>query len=273
MTKIRTGASSAGWPVASSGSQRSKKRELLLEVALHAPDALRRRSRRRGRTSRRRACRRGSRGRRRAAAASAVLLGHRREVLGVGGRERVVPAGRDRHRDVGVLVPVARVVVLDPRPVLVVGAAGVVVEQRVLERRHVAQRGLAALPRRRAEELPQVAEVVPDVLLLGRVVGDVLRVLGVDEERPEHVLLHRAALAALVLEAVRRHDVGPDRGQVRRALERRAHLRDRRVRAADRADPPVRPRLRRDPLADVVAVRARCAASRRGSRRPTPSER
>ena len=118
------------------------------------------------------------------------------------------------------------------------------------------ERGLAALPRRRAEELPQVAQVLPDVLPLARVAAHVLGVLGVDEERPEHVPLHRAALAALVLEAVRRHDVGPDRGQVRRALERGAHLRDRAVGAADGADPAVRPRLRGDPLADVVAVPA-----------------
>ncbi len=146
------------------------------------------------------------------------------------------------------------VVVLDPAPVLVVGTARVVVEQRVLERWHVPERRLAARPRRRLEELAEVAKVVPDVLLLLRVVGDVLRVLGVDEERPEHVLLHRAALTALVLEAVRRHDVRPDRRQVRRRLERRAHLGDGGVGAADGADPAVRPRLRRDPLADVVAV-------------------
>ena len=154
-------------------------------------------------------------------------------------------------------VPELRVVVLDPVPVLVVRASRVVVEKAVLEWRHVPERGLAALPRRRAEELPQVAQVVPDVLLLLRVAGDVLGVLGVDEERPEHVPLHRATLAALILKAVRRHDVGPDRGQVRRALERRAHLRDRAVGAPDGADPAVRPRLRGDPLADVVAVPAR----------------
>jgi hypothetical protein len=79
----------------------------------------------------------------------------------------------------------------------------------------VPQGGLAPTPRRRAEELPQVAQVVPDVLLLVRVVADLLRVLRVDEERPEHVLLHRPALAALVLEAAVRHHVRPDRCQVR----------------------------------------------------------
>ena len=155
------------------------------------------------------------------------------------------------------LLPVARVVVLDPAPVVVVGAARVVVDQRLLERRHVTQRRLAPPPRRRLEELPEVAEVVPDVLLLVRVVGDVLCVLGVDEERPEHVALHRPSFAALVLEAVRRHDVRPDRRKVRRPLERRPHLRDRAVGAADGSDPAVRPRLGRDPLADVVAVASR----------------
>ncbi len=152
------------------------------------------------------------------------------------------------------LVPELRVVVLDPVPVVVVGAARVVVDERVLEGRHVPQGGLAPPPRRRAEELPQVAQVVPDVLLLLRVVAYVLRVLRVDEERPEHVLLHRPALAALVLEAVGGHHVRPDRRHVRRALERGAHLGDRGVGASDGADAAVRPRLRADPLADVVAV-------------------
>ena len=186
-----------------------------------------------------------------------VLRRHRREVLGVGGGKRVVPARREGAGDVRMLVPVPGVVVLDPAPVLVVRAAGVVVDQRLLERRHVPQCRLAALPRRRAVELPQIAEVVPDVLLLLRVVGDVLRVLGVDEERPEHVALHRPSLAALVLEAVRRHDIRPDRRQVRRTLEGRPYLRDRAVGAADRADSAVRPRLVGDPFADVVAVAAR----------------
>ena len=152
------------------------------------------------------------------------------------------------------LGPEPGVVVLDPAPVLVVGSARVVVDQRVLERRHVAECRLAPLPRRRPEELPEVLQVLPHVGHLARVVAHVLCVLRVDEERPEHVPLHRAALAALVLEAVRRHHVGPDRGQVRRALERGPYLRDRAVGAADGADPAVRPRLGCDPLADVVAV-------------------
>ena len=183
-----------------------------------------------------------------------VLRGHGGEVLAVGGRERVVPARRERARNIGVLGPEPGVVVLDPAPVLVVGSARVVVDQRVLERRHVAECRLAPLPRRRPEELPEVLQVLPHVGHLARVVAHVLRVLRVDEERPEHVPLHRAALAALVLEAVRRHHVGPDRGQVRRALERGPYLRDRAVGAADGADPAVRPRLGCDPLADVVAV-------------------
>ena len=233
-----------------------EERELLLEVPLDAPDALRPEvdvvAERRVAAHPDMAPRpdhESLRGR--------VLGRHRREVLRVRGRERVVPAGREGARDVGVLAPEARVVVLDAAPVLVVGAARVVVDQRVLERRHVPERRLAALPRCRPEQLPQVLEVVPDLGRLGRVVTYVLRVLRVDEERPEHVPLHRAALAALVLEAVRRHDVRPDGRQVRRALERRAHLRDRAVGAPDGADPPVRPRLRGDPLADVVPVPAR----------------
>ena len=51
-----------------------------------------------------------------------------------------------------------------------------------------------------------------------------------------------------------RHDVRPDRRQVRRSLERSTHLGDGGVGAAHGADPAVRPRLGGDPLADVVAV-------------------
>ena len=64
----------------------------------------------------------------------------------------------------------------------------------------MAQRELPRLERELPHELAQPREVAPDLGLLVLVVGDVLRVLGVDEERPEHVQLHRAALAGLVLE-------------------------------------------------------------------------
>ena len=185
-----------------------------------------------------------------------VLRRHGHEVLGIGCRKRVIPAGRKSHRDVGMLPPVPRVVVLDPIPVRVVGAARVVVQQGILERRHVPQGRLTALPRGRPEELPQVAKIVPDILLLLRFVRDLPRILRVDEERPEHVLLHRTALAALVLEAVRGNDIRPDRRQVWRALECGAHLGDRSVRAPDGSDPPVRPGLSCDPLTDVVSVAA-----------------
>ena len=185
-----------------------------------------------------------------------VLSRHRREVLGVGVGEAVVPAGRHRRRDVGVLVPEAREVVLLLRPPLVVGPARAVVLERLVERRDLPQRELALVPRPLPEELPQVAEVVPHLLLPDRVALHLLRVGGVDVERPEHVQLHRAALARLVVVRVRRRDVGPDRGQVRRTLERRPDLRDAGVRAADHSGAAVAPRPGRDPLDRVVAVLA-----------------
>ena len=191
----------------------------------------------------------------------AVLGRHGREVLGVGGRERVVPAGRQGGRYVGVLAPVPGVVVLDAVPVGVVAAPGVIVDQRVLQRGHMAQCGLPALPGRGAKQLAQVAQVVPDVLLLARVIGDLAGVLGMDEQRPEHVLLHRAAFAALVLVAVGGHHIGPDGSQVRRAFQRGAHLGDRGVGAANRADASVRPWLPGYPFADVVTI---AAGMRRG---------
>src|SRR5439155_24611889 len=104
----------------------------------------------------------------------------RREVLGVGVRERVVPAGRDRRRDVGVLVPEASEVVLLLRPPLVVGAARAVVLERLVEGRDVSERQLALVPGPAPEELPQVAEIAPHVLLLGRVALHLLRVGSVD---------------------------------------------------------------------------------------------
>src|SRR4029078_2894181 len=93
-----------------------------------------------------------------------------------------------------------------------------------------AQRELALPEGELPEELAEMLQVLPDLELLVPVVRDVLRMLCVDEESPEHVELHRAALARLVLERVGRHDVRPDRGEVRRALEGRADLRDPRVR-------------------------------------------
>ena len=185
-----------------------------------------------------------------------VLLRHRGEVLGVRVRKAVVPAGRERAGHVRVPVVVGREVVRLLRPVVVVRAARRVVEERLLERRRVAQRELALPEGELPEELAEMLEVLPDLELLVPVARDVLRVLRVDEERPEHVELHRAALARLVLEGVGRDDVRPDRGEVRRALEGRADLRDPRVRRADGADAPVRPRLGRDPLDRVVAVLA-----------------
>ena len=134
------------------------------------PRRCRARSRPRGRTSRRRASRRGSRAdheplRRR------VLCRHRGEVVGVGPGPRVEPARRDGHRDVGVPVEVGGEVALDARPPVVVGAARVVVDQRLLERRDETQRRLAALPRRRPVELAQVPQVVPDLLGERRIVA------------------------------------------------------------------------------------------------------
>ncbi len=184
----------------------------------------------------------------------AVLPRHRREVVCIRPCPRVEPARRDRHRHVCVLVEVSGEVALDPRPPVVVGAARVVVDQRLLERRHEAQRGLPALPRRGPEELTEVPQVVPDLLRERGVVEHLLGVLGMDEQRPEHVALHRAALAGAVRVVVRRHDVRPDRRQVRRPLERRADLHLAGVRAADGADAAVAPRLGGDPLDDVVAV-------------------
>ena len=154
-------------------------------------------------------------------------------------------------------VEVRGVVALDAGPPRVVCAARRVVDQRLLERRHVPERHLNALPRGRPEELPQIAHVVPDVLLLAGIVRDLLRVLRVDKECPEHLPMHRAALARAVRVVARRDDVRPDRGEVRRPFDRRANLHLPGVGAADGTDPAIRPRLLRDPLHDVVPIAAR----------------
>ncbi len=183
-----------------------------------------------------------------------LQAGHGREVVGVGADVGVVPAAGHRHRDVGMLRPEGGEVVLDTLPVGVQRPARGVVDQRVFQVRRVAQRGLAALPGRGPEQLAQPPQVGPDIGHLRRVAPHLLVVLGVDEQRPEHVLLHRPALAALVVEAVGGHDVGPHRAQRGRGLDRRAHLRHRRVGTAHGPHAPVAPGLRGDPLADVGAV-------------------
>ena len=76
-----------------------------------------------------------------------VLRRHRREVLGVGVGEAVIPARRECSRDVGMLVEITREVVVLALPELVVLAARVVVEERLLERGRVPQRQLSFLPR------------------------------------------------------------------------------------------------------------------------------
>ncbi len=185
-----------------------------------------------------------------------VLRRHRREVLGVGVGEAVEPPGRHRDRDVRVLGPVAGVVVHLAGPPVVVGAARRVVLERLVEGGDVPERQLALAVRPAPHQLPEVPQVVPDLLLLLEVAGHVLRVGGVDVERPEHVQLHRPALARLVVEHVGRHGVRPDRRQVGRALERGAHLDDRGVGAADHAGAAVAPGLGGDPLDRVVGVLA-----------------
>jgi hypothetical protein len=74
----------------------------------------------------------------------------------------------------------------------------------------MAQRGLALAVGRLPEEAREPGQVGPDLRLLLGVVGDVLGVLRVNEERPEHVQLHRAALARLV----RKLFVGTTSGQI-----------------------------------------------------------
>ena len=186
-----------------------------------------------------------------------VLRGHGRRVVGVRSSPRVEPPRRNCHGNIGVTVEVRGVVALYAGPPRVVCAARRVVDQRLLERQHVPERHLTALPRGRPEELPQIAHVVPDVLLLAGIVRDLLRVLRVDEERPEHLPLHRAALARAVRVVARRDDVRPDRGEVRRPFDRRANLHLPGVGAADGTDPAIRPRLLRDPLHHVVPIAAR----------------
>jgi len=152
-----------------------------------------------------------------------VLRGHGRRVVGVRSSPRVEPPRRNCHGNIGVTVEVRGVVALDAGPPRVVFVARRVVDQRLLERRHVPERHLTALPRGRPEELP----------------------------------LHRAALARAVRVVARRDDVRPDRGEVRRPFDRRANLHLPGVGAADGTDPAIRPRLLRDPLHDVVPIAAR----------------
>ena len=68
------------------------------------------------------------------------------------------------------------------------------------------------------------------------------------------MLLHGAALAALVLETVGGHHIGPDGGQVFRRFNGGAHLRDRRIRTAHRTDTAVAPGLAADPVTDVSPI-------------------
>ena len=90
-------------------------------------------------------------------------------------------------------------------PELVVGAAVVVVEERLFQVRHDAPaasgpgwNGIARSSSRMSRRPSQID------LLGGRVVADLLGVLGVQEQGPEHVQLHRPALAGLVVVAVGR---------------------------------------------------------------------
>ena len=152
------------------------------------------------------------------------------------------------------LLPKFGVVVLDPIPVAVVSAPRVVVQQRGLQLRRMSQRGLPGLPGRSPEHLTQVSQVVPNLGHFGRIVAHPLVVLRVDEQGPEHVLLHGAALAALVLETVGGHHIGPDGGQVFRRFNGGAHLRDRRIRTAHRTDTAVAPGLAADPVTDVGPI-------------------
>ncbi len=82
------------------------------------------------------------------------------------------------------------------------------------------------MKRRRPEMVPEVAEVLPDLILEFGTITDFLGVLGVDEHRPEHVQLHGSALPSLMLEAVRRDHIRPDRRQVGWSLQGRPHLGD-----------------------------------------------
>ena len=261
MTKIRTGASSAGWPVASSGSQRSKNSSCSVEVALHAPGALRAEvdlvAERRVAAHPDVAPRADHEPLRRA-----VLRRHRGEVLGVGGagtgrtsRSRTWPGCRRAG----------------PSTACSRARSG-----SSTRRRCRACSSRAASPRAAARAGARSARAVHGVARKScrrsrRSFQTSCCFSGSSAiSWASWAWMKSAQNMCCCIAPPSRHwfwklFVGTTSGQIAvrcgGALERGAHLRDRGVGAADGADAAVRPRLRADPLADVVAVAPVCGVA------------
>ena len=74
-----------------------------------------------------------------------------------------------------------------PGPELVIRASHVVILECLVQRRHVAQRELTSPEGSLPEYLAKLPQVLPHLALQFRGISDVLSILGVDEQRPEHV--------------------------------------------------------------------------------------
>ena len=185
----------------------------------------------------------------------ADALFHCLEVAGAGIDEGIVPAAGDQAGDIGVAIPVGRLVVAFECPPLVVLAAVVVVEERLFEMRGNRQRHLAGFEGHALQPLPCLMQAaVGDLFDRFGVVAELVGVEGVVVDGGVHVQRHGATLARLVQVDIGWALLGADRGQVRRAVQRGLGLDDGAVRAAHHPDLAIAPGLRGDPLDGVVAV-------------------
>ena len=83
-----------------------------------------------------------------------------------------------------------------------------------------------------------------------------LGVLSVQKKSPEHVQLHGAAFTTLLLVAVGGCHIGPDGGQMGRALEGHANLHEGGIRTAHGPDAAVAPEALGEPLDGIGAIDA-----------------